>query len=84
MPKEERTCRHCESREVEDEYHFVMSCEKYKGLREDFISRIGDFTDFNSWSLNFKFNFIMWAGNGDLEFVNLISNYLNSIWKARF
>ena len=34
IPREERTCKLCNSGEVEDEFHLSFSCQKYCHLRE--------------------------------------------------
>ena len=39
-PAEERICRQCSSGEVEDEVHFMFTCEKYRDLMSDFLSKI--------------------------------------------
>jgi len=42
-PKTERNlrlCKHCKSKQVEDEYHFVMQCPNYNNLREVLISKL--------------------------------------------
>jgi hypothetical protein len=33
----DRKCEHCDSNDIEDEFHFVLTCPKYKELREQFI-----------------------------------------------
>ena len=32
IPRAERICGHCNSRDIEDEYHFVLLCSKYGAL----------------------------------------------------
>ena len=39
-PREDRLCRNCDSGEVEDEFHFLLSCPIYTTLRQDFLSKI--------------------------------------------
>ena len=42
IPQEERLCMFCQSNEVEDEYHFTMSCEAYTTLRNSFLSTLSN------------------------------------------
>ena len=42
IPQEERLCTFCQSNEVEDEYHFTMSCEAYTTLRNNFLSTLSN------------------------------------------
>ena len=42
IPREERYCKVCNKKEVEDEVHFVMSCEKLEGQRKEFIEPLLD------------------------------------------
>ena len=39
LDRSERICQFCESGEPEDEYHFILTCEKYGDLRVRYISR---------------------------------------------
>ena len=39
IPRAERICGHCDSRDIEDEYHFVLICSKYGALRNTYIPR---------------------------------------------
>ena len=42
ITQEERLCMFCQSNEVEDEYHFTMSCEAYASLRNNFLSTLSN------------------------------------------
>ena len=42
LPVEERICLHCDSGEVEDEFHFLVNCQLYKSIREQLIKRCVD------------------------------------------
>ena len=39
-PVEERKCNECSAGVTEDEYHVIMSCERYKDKRQDLINAI--------------------------------------------
>ena len=40
ITREERICEFCESGEIEDEYHFVLSCKNNAQIRNIFIEKI--------------------------------------------
>ena len=35
IPSEQRTCKMCDSGEIEDEFHFTFKCKKFDHLREN-------------------------------------------------
>ncbi len=39
IPRHERTCQYCTSGDIEDEYHFMIVCDRYTELRTKYISR---------------------------------------------
>jgi hypothetical protein len=39
LPREERTCLLCNSRDIEDEFHFIIICNCYTELRRRFLKR---------------------------------------------
>ncbi len=41
-PVEERICKVCESGEVENEFHFIVSCTLYNNIRATFLQNIGN------------------------------------------
>ena len=43
IPQEERICEYCDLNEVEDEYHFSLSCKYYEKYRNDLISNLQNF-----------------------------------------
>ena len=40
LPREHRSCRLCNSNQVEDEIHFFFQCNKYSVQRQAFINQI--------------------------------------------
>ncbi len=52
IPLEKRICQICNTNEIEDEIHFLCSCEMYKHLRHELYAHITkdlpDFTNFNN------------------------------------
>ena len=39
LPRNERICRHCDLNSIEDEFHFIIECPFFSGLRKKFIKR---------------------------------------------
>ena len=37
IPHNERFCYMCNNRKLEDEYHFILECEKYNDLRHKYL-----------------------------------------------
>ena len=64
IPLNQRVCEACHGDQIEDKYHFMMICEKYKAEREALISSIiricPNFSTLTEWD-NF-FIYIMTAG----------------------
>ena len=38
IPREERICKLCKSNEIENEKHFLISCDAYDNIRQDFLT----------------------------------------------
>ena len=38
IPREERICKLCKSNEIENEEHFLISCDAYDNIRQDFLT----------------------------------------------
>merc|ERR1711954_220631 len=64
LPREERICDLCE-REVEDEEHFLLRCEKYEKERELFEERTGTKLSEENWKGK--------KGNNTVEFLNILT-----------
>ena len=39
LPREQRICNHCNSLQIESEYHFLLICTKYADKRSKYIKR---------------------------------------------
>ena len=60
VPLLDRTCKLCSNNCIEDEMHFLMSCDFYSDLRRPLFEKAQTCnTDFHSLSLNDKFIFVM-------------------------
>ena len=67
IPPEERYCRLCNLYQVEDEFHFIMSCSVYSEHREQLFQQIKDFVpSFDILPLSEKFVFLMGADNPEI------------------
>ena len=56
----ERLCTLCQSHEVEDEYHFLCSCQSYMDIRQCLFSRANEqYSDFSSLDDIDKFVFLL-------------------------
>jgi hypothetical protein len=75
-PFENRICEIC-NREVEDEKHFVMSCQLYKDDRQILFDQLCTFTTFVTLSSDEKFAFIMSYNNGDSEVLRHVIDFIN-------
>ena len=47
IPREERICKLCDSGEVENEFHFAATCQKYQHLRDNSNSTLKNMFDLN-------------------------------------
>ena len=66
LPVSQRLCQYCERNEIEDEFHFIMHCDKYKYERDVLFDKVKTFTSFDSITTDReKFVFIMSGNNGD-------------------
>jgi hypothetical protein len=44
---EDRVCLYCDSKQVEDEYHFMLDCKVYEDLREEMWKKCEEITSFD-------------------------------------
>ena len=76
IPASERLCQHCELKEIEDEFHFIMNCQKYHELRNHLFQKLNNISVFEQIQDDMdKFIFIMSGNNGDSEIVNLVAQF---------
>ena len=69
IPPEERYCRLCNLNQVEDKFHFIMSCSVYSEHREQLFQQIKDFVpsfDTLRVPLSEKFIFLMGADDSEI------------------
>lgn len=66
-PPHLRFCKTCNLNAVEDEFHFICTCNAYSDIRKQFFKEISDIViDFEKLSLYDKFLFIMSANEMDI------------------
>ena len=58
IPKEERICKFCNSQAIENEYHFLMTCDLYKDLRNKYFKQY-----YRRWPTLNKFDKLMSSSN---------------------
>ena len=67
IPPEERYCRLRNLNQVQDEFHFIMSCSVYSEHREQLFQQIKDFVpSFDILPLSEKFIFLMGADDPEI------------------
>ena len=79
---DKRICSLCSSGEVEDEFHFMLKCNKYSVVRNILINSL------RSYNLDFstdmeKFTFIMSCNNGDHNVIKHVLRFVNSAMEIR-
>ncbi len=75
---ENRTCMICNSKEIEDEYHFVSIYKEYDIFRQSLYNKINEKSDiFRNLDNKGKFIFIMKTER------KLLSKYLVNAWNKR-
>ena len=81
-PREQRLCEYCDTNEIEDEYHFTLSCKYYEQQRNDLTNTLQN--DFNV-PINFQTTDdllnILSSNNPDL--LNIFSKFLFVCFKKR-
>lgn len=77
-----RLCKVCKSNEVEDEKHFIFSCNKYSLLRKEFFNKISDLCrNFSALSQDSKLFWLM--NNESTEVILLLSKYIYDCFQLR-
>ena len=67
IPPEERYRRLCNLNQVEDEFHFIMSCSVYSEHRQQLFQQVKDFVpSFDILPLSEKFIFLMGADDPEV------------------
>ena len=73
-----------ERNEIEDEFHFIMHCDKYKIERDMLFDKVKTFTSFdNIATIREKFVFIMSGNNGDREVLKPVTTFILEAFNKR-
>lgn len=83
VPLEARKCLLCNSGCVEDEKHFIMSCDVFQTQRVQFFNSLSECSIFNDLDFDAKFAFIMSCNGGDMDIMKLSLPYVNVITDIR-
>ena len=76
IPASERFCQQCDLKETEDEFHFIMKCQKYHELRTLLFEKLNNISAFEQIQDDLEnFIFIMSGNNGDCEILNLVAQF---------
>jgi hypothetical protein len=75
-----RTCTFCNDGSIENEKHFLLNCKLYKDDRTTLFKSLS-YINFNNYSENDKFTFLMSTGNGDTEIIKEILKFVNSAYE---
>ena len=82
IPINERFCEHCDIREIGDEMHTIMSCDKFEVQREIFLRKIMERSpEFIKFNKQEKFKYIM--NIGDTTLTPKLIDFLKHIIKIR-
>ena len=76
IPRIDRKCAQCNMNAIEDEYHFLLVCQKYKHLRRQYLKPY-----YCHWPTQHKFIIIM-SNNSSNSLVNL-SKYIYFAFELR-
>ena len=77
LPRHERICNNCSSSQIENEYHFLLTCPHYTDLRKKYIKHY-----YYTWPTRQKFINLLLSKSKQVErnlskylyFANLIRN----------
>ncbi len=80
-PAENRICTYCPNQEVEDEYHFLMSCSYYQELRNTLTANVlKECRNFSVLNTKEQFIFMLIAGD---TISSHVSKYINDAFSMR-
>lgn len=85
MKLEERVCINCNHGNViEDEYHFLMNCNKYSECRDTLFNHVESICPaFNDLNDQEKFSFLMNGNDGDYEITTAVCAFVKEAFDMR-
>ena len=81
-PESERTCKICNTGDVEDELHFLSICTKYSPERSQYKKKVSDYLNFDINLLNDNF-LINCLNSNSYTILKLTCNYINNCLNIR-
>ena len=82
VPPEDRICNQCNRNECEDEFHFLIKCDKYNILRQDLFESTAllyhTFCDMDDYK---KFTWL--CSSSDEYIIKLLGNFISTCFSTR-
>jgi hypothetical protein len=86
LEEKDRVCVLCDGQQVEDEFHFVTSCQMYADLRKNFFDLISEITEgrvvLHDSRKQDIFRFVMTAMKREVQWVKICHAALNFVYLA--
>ncbi len=83
IPPNQRLCNHCNSNEIEDEFHFIMKCSLYSDFRQKLFKDLTDLLEIDSGEINDNDKFLFIMGAGDYDIINPVSEFIQNAFERR-
>ena len=82
IPPEKRICNQCTRNECENEFHFILKCDKYSMLRNTMFENISrTHHDFDKLDEQRKFTWL--CSNTNEQIIGLLGNFISTSFKMR-
>ena len=83
IPRELRVCIRCNSGAIDDEFHAVMKCNKFKAERNNLFLALKDLSMFDNLRSDYdKFLFLMKRASIDLDYHKLLTPLIKKIFDS--
>ena len=76
IPRSERYCMYCRTRDIEDEYHFIIICPCFEQIRKKFIKR-------HHYEHPSMFKFLNLLKSDDNDIITNLAKYLKAAFTLR-
>ena len=77
IPVHERICNYCDTRAIEDEYHFLLECDLYTDIRHILFDKLSDILINSSNACINEQLFIEIISSDDTDVINVIRAFIN-------
>ena len=81
--REERLCKLCHNKNIEDEKHFILHCTKYESQRNVLISKLSYFKNYDKQSKTEAEYIKLLLNNKCRKTLRLISSFINQSFELR-